>query len=104
MVLGEWLKLKIVEGHVLKHVHRKYLRQFATPERLPNPIKSDNELLKWAEFYKKDCFISVFYFKEWDRRNPKKESVIIDTIYFDFDHETKPKKLTQKLDFLWNSS
>ncbi len=82
--------MKVLEKHVLKHVHGKYLRQFATPQRLPNPIKSDDELLKWTEFYGKDCFISVFYFKEWDGRNPKKDSVVIDVIYFDFDHETKP--------------
>ncbi|RLG80302.1 MAG: hypothetical protein DRO09_03305 [Thermoprotei archaeon] len=86
------MKLEIIKNHVIRHVGGKFLRQFASPERIPQPIDSNEKLLKWVGFFKKDCYVSVFYFERWDKKGPDPKSVIINTIYFDFDCETKPER------------
>lgn len=84
--------MKVLKDHILRHVHNKFLRQVGTPERISKPLESNEQLLKFCEAVTKDCYVSVFYFKEWNERNPDPKTVIIDNIYLDFDCGNKPEK------------
>ena len=90
--------MSFIEDSWIAHTKGKYPREFASPNRLHNPIENDDMLVKLVRAYTPahNSFCSVYSFDKWERvlRNNKDvlvyENAIIDCLFIDLDCKTLP--------------
>ena len=87
-----------IEDSWVAHAKGKYPREFASPNRMHNPVKDDEALIKLIKAYgpAHNCFCSVYSFDAWERVKKRNrdilvyENAIVDCIFIDLDCDKLP--------------
>jgi len=90
--------MSFIEDSWVAHAKGKYPREFASPNRMHNPIKDDEALIKLVKAYgpAHNCFCSVYSFDAWERVKKKNrdiliyENAVVDCIFIDLDCDRLP--------------
>lgn len=90
--------MSFIEDSWVAHAKGKYPREFASPNRMHNPIKDNETFIKLVKAYgpAHNCFCSVYPFDNWIRVKKKNrdilvyENAIIDCIFIDLDCDRLP--------------
>lgn len=85
--------MSFIEDSWIAHAKGKYPREFASPNRMHNPINNDEAFIKLVKAYgpAHNCFCSVYSFDDWTRVKKKNrdilvyENAIIDCVFIDLD-------------------
>ncbi len=61
--------MSFIEDSWIAHTKGKYPREFASPNRLHNPVKNNDMFVKLVKAYAPahNCFCSVYSFDNWER-------------------------------------
>ena len=87
-----------IEDSWVAHAKGKYPREFASPNRMHNPVMDDETFIKLIKAYgpAHNDFCSVYSFDKWERVKKKNrdilvyENAVIDCIFIDLDCDRLP--------------
>jgi len=90
--------MSFIEDSWVAHAKGKYPREFASPNRMHNPVKDDETLIKLIKAYTPahNSFLSAFSFDKWERVKKKNrdilvyENAVIDCLFIDLDCKILP--------------
>ena len=87
--------MSFIEDSWIAHTKGKYPREFASPNRLHNPVNNNENFVKLIKAYAPahDCFSSVYSFDDWKRNDNgvlHYNNAIIDTLFIDLDCDVLP--------------
>jgi hypothetical protein len=90
--------MNFIEDSWVAHTKGKYPREFASPNRLHNPVTNDEDLIKLINAYRHahNIFGSTYSFDKWERVDKKGkqilvyENAVIDCIFIDLDCKILP--------------
>lgn len=87
------MQMNFLETSWIAHTKGKYPREFATPNRLKNPVTCNEDIIKLIKAYgpSSNIFCLIYYLDKWERVQKNKkailvyENAVIDTIFIDLD-------------------
>jgi len=90
--------MSFIEDSWVAHAKGKYPREFASPNRMHNPVTNDETLIKLIKAYTPahNTFLSAFSFDKWERVKKKNrdvlvyENAVIDCLFIDLDCKVLP--------------
>ena len=85
--------MSFIEDSWVAHTKGKYPREFASPNRMRNPVESDESLIKLINAYRPahNVFGSVYSFDKWERISKQNREIliyqnaVIDCVFIDLD-------------------
>lgn len=85
--------MNYIETSWVAHSKSKYPREFASPNRMHDPVMNDETFIKLVHAHgpAHNCFCSVYSFGEWIREQKKKrkilvyENAVLDCLFIDLD-------------------